>query len=155
VSTVVSVSRTIGAPADQVWALVSDLPRMGSWSPENTGGTWAKGAAGPAVGARFKGTNANGKRRWSTQVTVVECQPGRTFSFDVRAGGLSIARWSYAMEPDPGGCQVTETFTDTRGWIITTIGGLVSGVHDRQTFNRAGMEETLANLAAAAERAAD
>ncbi len=49
--------------------------------------------------------------------------------------------------------MVTETFTDTRGRIISHRGGLISGVHDRETFNRSGMEQTLANLAAAVEGA--
>ena len=72
-----AVTRDIAAPAEKVWALVSDLPRMGEWSPENAGGTWAKGATGPALGAVFKGTNKNGFRRWSTTVTVVACEPGQ------------------------------------------------------------------------------
>ena len=66
----------IAAPAETVWALVSDLPRMGEWSPENAGGKWVKGATGPALGAVFEGTNKNGFRRWSTMVTVIACEPG-------------------------------------------------------------------------------
>jgi uncharacterized protein YndB with AHSA1/START domain len=149
--TIISVNRTIAAPPDQVWGLLSDLPRMGDWSPENTGGAWAKGADGPAVGARFKGTNANGKRRWNTQVEVTTCEPGRTFAFEVRAGGMRVAIWRYELEPTEAGCTVTETWTDTRGRLITTLGGVISGVTDRATYNRAGMETTLANLAAAVE----
>lgn len=148
---VVSVSRTISASPDAVWAMVSDLPRMGEWSPENTGGSWRGGATGPAVGARFKGANARGRRRWSTQVVVTECQPGQCFAFDVRAGGLAVGSWRYDLEPADGGCRVTETFTDRRGRTIVYLGTLVSGVQDRATHNRAGMEQTLANLATAAE----
>jgi uncharacterized protein YndB with AHSA1/START domain len=147
-STVVSVSRAIDAPAEQVWALISDLPRMGDWSPENTGGAWVKGATGPALGARFKGTNGTGKRRWSTQAEVTACEPGRAFGFRVRAGGMAVADWTYRIEPTDSGCTVTETWTDTRGWLIKTVGGVISGVKDRESFNRAGMETTLANLAA-------
>ena len=57
-------TREIAAPAETVWALVSDLPRMGEWSPENQGGTWLNGATGPAPGAIFTGKNKNGIRRW-------------------------------------------------------------------------------------------
>ena len=42
----VVVTKDIAAPAATVWALVSDLPRMGEWSPENCGGQWVKGATG-------------------------------------------------------------------------------------------------------------
>lgn len=149
----VSVSRTIDAPAELVWNLITDLPRMGEWSPENNGGSWAKGATGPSLGARFKGTNSNGRRRWSTDVVITACEPGREFAFEVTATGLAVANWSYRVEPEGDGCTVTETWTDTRGWIVKTLGGAISGVSDRATFNQAGMEATLANLATAAEAA--
>ena len=150
-TTAVSVSRSIAASPDQVWALIADLPRMGEWSPENTGGTWTKGASGPALGAHFKGSNARGRRRWSTAVVVTACEPGGTFGFDVHASGMRVANWSYVIEPATDGCLVTETWTDQRGWLITTLGGIVSGVSDRGTYNQTAMETTLAALAATVE----
>ena len=51
------MSRVIAASAAEWYDMVSDLRRMGEWSPENRGGAWIKGARGPAVGARFKGSN--------------------------------------------------------------------------------------------------
>ena len=147
----VAVSRDIAAPPERVWAMVADLTRMGEWSPETTGGSWRRGATGPAVGARFRGWNANGRHRWFTSTLVTRCEPGSCFEFAVSVGGLPIARWSYELEPTEAGCRVTETFTDARGRIARTLGGPVSGVTDRPTHNRSGMEQTLANLAAAAE----
>ena len=147
----VIVSRTIAAPPDRVWEMVSDLPRMGDWSPENTGGSWVKGATGPAAGARFKGTNANGKKQWSTDVKVTTCEPGRAFAFDVTAVGFSVATWAYTIESAPEGCVVTESWTDNRGLVARTLGGMASGVSDRADFNRSSMEMTLAALAGAAE----
>jgi len=152
----VVVSRAVAAPAELVWSMVSDLPRMGEWSPENTGGTWLKGATGPVVGARFKGTNKNGKKSWSTSVTVTVCDAPTAFAFKVSSGGLSVATWSYAIEPTAGanGCTVTETWHDERGWLVKTLGGPVSGVADRDSeHSRRGMEATLEGLAAAAEAA--
>jgi hypothetical protein len=151
--TSISVTQAIAAPPDTVWTLVSDLPRMGEWSPENTGGTWTGGADGPAVDARFKGTNALGKKSWNTAVKVTRCEPGRAFEFDVTAFGLAVATWGYVIEPSDTGCVVTETWTDNRGRVVKTVGGAKTGVHDRETANRANMERTLANLAAAAEGA--
>jgi hypothetical protein len=107
-----AVSREIAAPAGKVWALVSDLPRMGEWSPENAGGTWTKGATGPALGAVFKGTNKNGFRRWSTSVTVVACEPGKVFEFAVTSGPLAVANWRYEFEETDSGCRVTESWED-------------------------------------------
>jgi uncharacterized protein YndB with AHSA1/START domain len=148
----ISVSRDIDAPAADVWALVSDLPRMGEWSPEATGGTWVKGADGPAVGARFKGTNANGRKSWNTDAVVTECEPGHAFVFEISAVGLSVATWAYTFETTDLGCTVTETWTDRRGRIATFFGGPTSGVKERAEHNRAGMVQTLENLATAAER---
>ena len=147
----VHASRTIAAPADAVWAMVSDLTRMGEWSPEATGGTWIKGATGPAVGAKFKGTNASGSKQWTTIATVTECTPGRTFAFDVDASGMAVANWRYDVVATDGGCTVTETWTDRRGRLIVFLGGIISGVKDRATHNQSSIETTLAKLAMASE----
>ena len=147
--TSVSVTKDIHAPAERVWTLVTDLPRMGEWSPENTGGEWTKGSTGPAVGATFVGTNKSAKRDWSTQCTVRVCKPPRSFAFDVNAGRVKVATWSYEIEPTATGCRVTETWTDRRNPLIRSLGGFFSGVSDRESFNRTSMEHTLNGLAEA------
>ena len=149
--TEVSVSRTIAASPEEVWALISNVTRIGEWSPETTSCSWLGGATGPAVGARFAGTNINGKKRWKTTSTVVESEPGKSFVFEVKAGPLKVARWSYRITPNGDACNVTETWTDQRGWLVTTLGKPISGVTDRSEHNRQGMEVTLANLAHSAE----
>jgi len=146
----VVVTREIAAPAETVWTLVSDLPRMGDWSPENRGGQWVRGATGPAPGARFKGENRNGDKSWSTDVKVIDAVPGRRFSFLVTVGPVKIALWEYDIEETPDGCRVTETWTDRRGWLAKKAGGRASGVSNRVEHNRDGMERTLARLDAAA-----
>jgi uncharacterized protein YndB with AHSA1/START domain len=150
----VIVRRHIDAPPMHVWSMISDITRMGEWSPESTGGTWTKGASGPAVGAKFTGTNRNGKKKWSTAGTVVAADPGERFAFAVDIGPIAISRWSFDIEPSPTGCTVTETWTDRRGRFARFIGKPGSGVSDRTTHNRAGMEQTLERLATAAESTA-
>jgi hypothetical protein len=147
----ISVVREIATTSDRVWELVSDLPRMGEWSDENTGGEWLDGARGPAVGARFRGTNRNGDRRWKTLATVTECDPGHAFAFDVSAMGLPISTWSYRLAPSGDGCTVTETWTDRRPGFFKPIAKLATGVGDRAAHTRRGMEYTLERLAATAE----
>jgi uncharacterized protein YndB with AHSA1/START domain len=147
----VSVERTIKAPAEKLWAMVSDVTRMGEWSPENRGGTWLKGAREAAVGAQFKGKNQAGVRRWSTKCTVKECEPGKSFMFVSDAGPLAVAQWDYRFEEANGTTKVTETWTDRRAGIMKVMGKIVSGVGDRAAHNKAGMETTLERLAAAAE----
>jgi uncharacterized protein YndB with AHSA1/START domain len=150
----VSVSREIKAPAETVWALVSDLPRMGEWSPENDGGDWLKGATKAVPGAKFKGANTNGDKSWTTTATILEADPGRSLSFRVAVGVIKVALWSYTFEPTEGGCIVTETWTDQRNGLVKKLATRSSGVENRAAHNREGMEYTLARLAKAAEAAA-
>jgi uncharacterized protein YndB with AHSA1/START domain len=147
----VSVTRDISAPAEQVWAMVADVTRMGEWSPENEGGEWIGDATGPQPGAKFRATNRNGKRTWKTLATVADADPGRQFSFRVSVMGLKVADWKYSFEPTATGCRVTETWTEQRPGFFKPIARLATGVADRATHNRAGMEQTLERLAAAAE----
>ncbi len=146
-----TVSRTIAADSQIVWSLVSDVTRMGEWSPETRRCVWLKGATGPVVGARFKGENELGKRSWATTCEVIEADPGRAFSFRVTAGPLKIALWEYLIEADGDGCVVEERWTKESGRLIPAIGKLTTGVAHDAEWNRKGMTETLDRLAAVAE----
>lgn len=147
----VSVTQDISAPAELVWALVTDLPRMGEWSPENLGGEWVKGATGAAVGARFKGRNKNGNKAWSTSVKVNEVDAPNKFSFALMALGKNWCDWVYEITPSGAGCTVTHSWIDHRSKFADRLGKLVSGVSNRAEHNRRNMEATLKNLKAAAE----
>ena len=142
----VSASLEMAAPAERVFALVTELSRMGEWSPENVGGQWVQGATGPARGARFSGHNRNGKRSWTTTCHVVEFEAPARFAFHVTAGPFRISRWEYRIEPTEAGCRVTETWTDRRNPLMAKLGGVFSGVTDRATFNRTSIESTLLRL---------
>src|SRR4051812_42430929 len=143
----VAVTLDIGAGPEVVWGLVSDLARMGEWSPECTGVVWkgsSPGPAGPAVGAVFKGKNRIGIRRWATKGTIVAAEPNRRLAWDTSALGLPVARWTYSIEPGAGGgCRVTETWDDKRGGLINFVGPLTTGVKDRAAHNEVGMRTTL------------
>lgn len=147
----IRVERTIAGSPDQLWALVSDVTRMGEWSPETTGGRWLGGATGPAVGARFKGRNHSGSKSWTTSCLVTACEPGRRFAFDVTAMGFKVSGWSYEFEPVEAGCRVTECWEDHRGALVTWMGPKVTGTKDRVGRNRETMTSTLERLAAAVE----
>jgi ribosome-associated toxin RatA of RatAB toxin-antitoxin module len=150
----VRVQRLINADPVELYGLVSDIGRMGEWSPETEACVWSSGSTGPVVGARFKGTNRNGKKQWSTGCKVVVAQPGKTFAFDVTAGPFKVARWTYTFDATDDACRVTETWTDQRGRIATWAGKPASGVADRADHNRVTMEQTLERLATAAESTA-
>jgi uncharacterized protein YndB with AHSA1/START domain len=146
----VSVTRDIAASPEKVWTLVTDLPRMGEWSPENQGGSWSKGATGPAVGATFKGRNSNGKKSWGTSVVVNVCDAPRKFSFGLMVFGKNWCDWVYEIEATPTGCRVTHSWIDHRSTLADKLGKFASGVSDRASHNRANMEVTLEKLAQAA-----
>lgn len=141
---------TIAAPPEAVYALVSDVTRMGEWSPETTSCRWVDGG-GPTVGARFRGTNQRLLARWTTTCTVTAAESGRRFAFDVRWGPRPISQWSYDIEATDAGCRVTEGWVDKRTAALRVGSPVVMGIVDRAAHNRAGMQATLAALKAAAE----
>lgn len=151
-----SISRSVEVAADPlvVWSLVSDLPRMGEFSPENIGGHWVDGSRGAAVGAEFRGTNRNGGRQWTTKVRIVACEPGRLLTFDVRTSfGVRVSRWSYEIVPTGAGCRLTENWYRVGNWFIRRfLGPRVTGRADRPGYNVQSIEHTLAAVKARAEQ---
>jgi hypothetical protein len=142
----ISQSIEINASPDEVFRIITDLPAMGRLSPENTGGQWLKSAQGPAVGAKFKGANANGTKSWTTTVTVVEFAPPSAFAFEVNVGPAKVARWAYAVEVTPTGSHVTESWTDRRNALSKWIGAKSTGVAHRDEFTVHSIQTTLDNL---------
>jgi uncharacterized protein YndB with AHSA1/START domain len=149
----VEVTAHVDAPADRVWPLIADPTRMGEWSPECQKVTWARGSSSAAVGSRFKGHNRNGWRHWTTTGTLLTYEPGHELSWRVTFGPLTIARWTYRIDPDQDGqsCTVVETFEDLRTKAMKILGPVARGVIDVEGHNRAGMEQTLARIKAVAE----
>ena len=147
-------SLTVAAPADLVYDLVADLPRMGEWSPECERVTWRGGATSAEQGVRFLGYNRAGPVRWMTQGEVVIAEPGRHLAFEISFGPLKIARWEYLVVPDdadPSTCTVIEEWTDRRPLWYRAPADRALG--SRMKINHRGMVETLANLKLAAEAA--
>src|SRR5918998_255621 len=105
-----SVTMRIDAPAERLWAMVSDITRTGEWSPENEGGEWIDGATGAVPGARFRGRNRRGKTKWSTTCEVEVADPGREFTFVTGGNEKPATRWRHVFTPVSGGTEVTETF---------------------------------------------
>ena len=142
----------IGAPPERLYDMVSDLSRMGEWSPENRGGKWVGGATGAAEGAKFRSRNRRGWRRWSTVAHIVTANPPKEVAWESRSFGLKIALWRYQFEPNgTGGTTVTESTEDVRGSIMNVLGPLATGVRDRAGENKKNMRATLEQLKKAAE----
>jgi hypothetical protein len=147
----VQVSTEIARDAHLLYGMVSELCDMGKWSPEATGGRWVGGSAGPAVGARFRGNNRAGWRRWSTTAKVTEADPGKRFAFRITFASVPIAAWSYEFAESGSKTVVTESWTDLRARWMELGSGPIMGVPDRPAHARQSMEATLAALKSGAE----
>src|SRR5438270_11442979 len=147
----------VGAPPETIYDLVSDVTRMGEWSPETFKCEWLDGATGPAVDARFKGTNKNRFMRWSTKPRVVAADRGREFAFVANAIPVGdTTKWTYRFEPAAdGGTEVTESFEivhDVPRSIV--LGERLMGIKDRKADLEVNMQRTLERIKKAAEGSA-
>lgn len=147
-----STDISVGATAEAIYRLITDLPVLAELAEETTAMHWVSGDSASA-GAVFKGDNRNGRHSWTTTCTVSEATPGRAFSWRVSSGPVRIARWRYAIEPAPdgAGCRVTESMWDDRPWWLRRFGVLLTGTPDRRATNAEHMELTLQRLKARAE----
>jgi uncharacterized protein YndB with AHSA1/START domain len=151
-----AVSIDIAAPPEKVYDLVSDITRMGEWSPECYRCEWTKGATGPAVGARFKAKNKGGRGpSWFNTPEVTAAEPGREFAFNRSGPGVGSYTWRYVLEPIPTGTKLTESFDADRplGKAMTWITMKWTGSADRDADLHEGMVTTLSRIKAAAEAA--
>lgn len=149
-----SVTVHMKASPDQVWALVSDVTRIGSYSPETFEAEWIDGATGPAVGAKFRGhvkRNGIGPVYWTTCV-VSTCIPGSEFAFDVLTGGKALNTWSYRVEPSGDGSDVTESFRLADTMSLRLYWAVLGWA--RGKTNRRGMQATLDAIKAEVEQPA-
>ena len=145
------VTAHVGAPADVVWKLVSDITNTGKFSPETFEAEWLDGATGPEVGARFRGhvkRNGRGPTYW-TKCTVTVSDPGREFTFVVGTPKRHPMTWGYRFEPSGDGTDVTEFFQLTDLLPMRIYWKLFGKARGRT--NRRNMEATLDRIKAAAE----
>jgi hypothetical protein len=148
------VSIDIAASPERIYDLVSDITRMGEWSPECVRCSWTKGATGPVVGAQFKAQNKGGRGpAWSNTPVVTTAEPGRGFAFNRRGPGIGSYTWSYVIEPIPTGARLTESFDANRrlSKAMTWLTMKWTGSTDRDADLHQGMLTTLARIKASAE----
>lgn len=102
----VEISLTVAASPERVWALVSDVTRVGGWGAECIAAEWVDGAEGPAVGARFLGRQSREGQEWETMSVVIESEPGISFAWAVGDPGNAAATWRYRLDFDGSGGTV-------------------------------------------------
>jgi uncharacterized protein YndB with AHSA1/START domain len=101
----------VDAPPEAVWAVVSDVTRVGEWSGECRGCEWLDGFSGPVAGARFVGHNHRGWwLRWSRLNEVVSVEPPRMFVWRTVWAKFHIeVEWRIRLTPQGSGTQVSES----------------------------------------------
>lgn len=142
-----TVTRHLSAPPGRVFDVLADPAAVAALSPELQAVRWLDGATGPAVGARYRGTNRNGVFRWSTVATITAHDPPTHLAHEVGFLGRTFSRWRYELAEVDGGTTVTAATDDLRpGW-FARVSVLGTGVVDRPARNRANLEATLDALA--------
>jgi ribosome-associated toxin RatA of RatAB toxin-antitoxin module len=150
----ISSTTHVQAPPEALYDLVSDVTRMGDWSPECHRAQWLDGVTEAAVGARFKGFNKR-KRSWATTSTITSADRGHDFAFAVGKPDRPQTRWRYTFEAAGDGTDVTETceIVVEPGAFARWLTKVGTGVpwSERPEQLRTSIEQTLANLKAVAE----
>ncbi len=153
-----SDSITINASPDDVYAIVSDVSRIGELSPVCQSGAWDDPAQAGKEGAWFTGHNAIGSFTWDTHCKVVVAQPGREFTFVNHGpnGEFELVRWRYTLEPVGEGSRVTESWQVLPAYPDFVAAGdpnldVKARVDGMAQMARDGIRETLANLKRVAE----
>lgn len=96
------VETTIAAPADAVWAAVTDIDLPARFSPEYRGGTWTSEERG--LGASFIGRNEHETiGTWEVESWVIAYDEGRTFGWGTSHRDNPGAQWTFHLEPQVGG----------------------------------------------------
>ena len=146
-----AVTVTMTASAEQIWEVITDIANIGRYSPETFEAEWLDGAAGPALGAKFRGhvrRNEIGPVYWTT-CRVTACEPGREFGFEVLVGDRAVNNWHYRLTPSQGSTDVTESFHLSASPLVSLYS--VFGGQLRKRRNLRDMRKTLERIKAVVE----
>ena len=146
------VSIWMEATPEKVWDLVSDVTRIGEFSPETFEAQWTRGSTGPEVGASFKGhvkRNGVGPTYWSP-CQVTQCVPLEVFEFSVGTDDVTLNNWGYRLEPKDAGTLVTEYFRLEPSLPMRLYWTLLGPLRGRT--NNKGMRTTLERMKEVVER---
>ena len=111
----VEVREVLPAPRERVWALLTDVERMGGLGPENVRTEWVGDERG--VGARFRGWNQReGIGAWDVPCRVVVHEPPHRFAWTTGDDDRPSTTWSYELTEADGGTLVVQRFAHGPGF---------------------------------------
>jgi uncharacterized protein YndB with AHSA1/START domain len=118
------VTTTIAAPADRVWAILSDVERWPKWTASVT----SVELDGPlAVGAKAK---IRQPKLPVTTWTVTEVVPGRSFTWEAKAPGSHATGWHEVTPTNDTSCEVRLAI-EQAGPLGAVVGLLYRGLTKR------------------------
>ena len=150
------------------WNLITNIERIGEFSPECIEARWLDGASGPSVGARFEGTNRtvfesdDFEYIWIRPCTITVASRPQRFGYTVgdRYDGTAATEWQFRIDATTTGCRITEQFRHLRGGLSgirhradATPAEAAAIVTSRADQLTAGMTETLQRMKLALEAA--
>ncbi len=160
-----TVQVPIRAAPLEVWKVITDIQRIGEFSPECVEAWWVSGSPARAVGGRFEGRNRrvtpDDVFEWIRPCDVVTYDPPREFSWTVgnKYDGAPATTWTYRVEAAEHGVVLEQRFQH----LAHGLSGLRMAAEKRpQEADRVlderranlleGMRETLDRVRAAVER---
>jgi uncharacterized protein YndB with AHSA1/START domain len=150
VSKTLEASIDVDASPEKVWAIVSDLKRMGEWSPQCKlmkvfGGAVRKGTTTLNV-------NKKGLLVWPTTSKVVDFERNKSIAFRVNENKTI---WSYTLTPNESGTTVVEKReapTGTSAVSTFLVKNVLGGIEQFDVELVDGMNRTLQRIKTESER---
>jgi uncharacterized protein YndB with AHSA1/START domain len=102
----------IDASPTEVWQTVVDVRRQPGWSCEARKCEWSPPANQAAAGARFRGHNRRGFRRWTRENEVTNVEPDQVLCWRTLPSRLypDSTDWRVELRPDGAGTEVRESY---------------------------------------------
>ncbi|MFT3898957.1 MAG: SRPBCC family protein [Gordonia sp. (in: high G+C Gram-positive bacteria)] len=146
----IEASTEISASPEKVWSVVSDLRRMGEWSPQCRKMFIRGNPIG--VGTTTVNINRRGPLVWPTRAKVVRYEPNQAIAWRV-AENHTV--WTYEITPKGKGVVLTER-REAPGGRVTALSStlteaLLGGRAGFENELKVGMAESLGKIKRAAE----
>ncbi|MGB3698363.1 MAG: SRPBCC family protein [Gordonia sp. (in: high G+C Gram-positive bacteria)] len=142
----------IDASPEKVWSVISDLRRMGEWSPQCKKMFVFGGDV--KLGTQTLNINRRGAMVWPTRSKVVSFEPNRELAFRI-AENRTV--WTFTIAPTESGVRLTESRTAVGGQTTkvssTLVDKFMGGEKPFEAELAEGIRETLGKIKRAAQAA--